>query len=84
MKKYDIIYNVSRLESESQKLRRQASKLKLETDKIERKLGKTSSEFTYDEKEVIRRVFISIKDQMKDKEDIFLADSIIRKTEWII
>lgn len=40
--------------------------------------------FTYDEQELIRRVFKSVYGQLKSTEDKTIAKNILQKTEWII
>ena len=58
-------------------------KLKRATDRLQENfsipVGNVS--FSYDEQELIRRVFKSIK--IKNKNDIIISQTILQKTSWI-
>ena len=60
-------------------------KLKRATDKLHEELsipvGNVS--FSYDEQELIRRVFKSIVKQFKGRNDVLIAKEILQKTGWI-
>jgi hypothetical protein len=53
-------------------------------DNLLSELNNLPSVFTYDEQELIRRVFISIYNQISSTIDRNTAKNILHKTEWII
>jgi len=73
---------------ELQDLARSVDKLKLAARRLQLSANdlKRISQIpalSYNELELIRRVFKSVKPSIRGKEDKELADSILEKTEWI-
>ena len=60
-------------------------KLKNATDKLRRELSSPIGNISlnYDEQELVRRIFKSVFVQLKNRNDIKIARTILRKTEWI-
>jgi tRNA C32,U32 (ribose-2'-O)-methylase TrmJ len=73
--------NINELTSSLNKLKQATRRLQLSSAELQ-KITKTSA-FSYDEYELIRRVFKSVKSSIKGKEDQEVANSILEKTEWI-
>jgi len=42
-----------------------------------------TTEFTYEEQELIRRVFKAVEKQFKSQNDLLNAKAIINKTDWL-
>jgi len=76
------------MHKEIQDLARSIDKLKFATRKLQlsandlKRISQIPS-LSYNELELIRRVFKSVKPSIRSKEDRELADSVLEKTEWI-
>jgi hypothetical protein len=69
-----------KLKSDLQNLRRDVQNFKNSSRVVQIR----SPSFDEQEQELIRRVITSVISQMKDKNDVNVANSILDKTRWLI
>lgn len=66
-------------------VRRNLNELEKQTIKLKKLTGEFTerNDFTYEELELIKRIFKSVKKNIKDSEDLWLANSILEKVNWV-